>query len=110
MKRYRVLFSPEARSDLNALYDWIVLNAGRQTANRYLDRLEDFILRLDTVPHRGTARTDIGEHVRSVSFRRRQRVVFRINDEASLVEVLGIYYRGADFVRGVRGPPEPGES
>lgn len=42
MKRYQVIFAPEARDDLFALYDWIATTASPATALSYIERFETY--------------------------------------------------------------------
>ncbi len=43
MKQRAVVFAPEARDDLLALYDWIEAQAGSSIALVYLERLERIV-------------------------------------------------------------------
>ncbi len=99
MRRYRVIFSPEARRDINSLYDWIALNASPMTARRFIEQLETFILKFDLFPRHGTMRADLGKDVRTVPYRKRHTVAFRIVEERGVVEILEINHTGRDFIR-----------
>jgi plasmid stabilization system protein ParE len=47
MKRYSIRFTPEAKIDVNDLYNWITFRLYQPlTANRYLKSLDDAIRRL----------------------------------------------------------------
>ena len=41
MKRREVVFAPEAREDLAAVYDWIAEAASAELALRYVERLKN---------------------------------------------------------------------
>jgi toxin ParE1/3/4 len=76
MKRYRIVFTPEALRDINRLYDWTRINASPMTASRFIDGLEAYIRTLDTFPFRGTSREDIGPGARTVPYKRTHMIAF----------------------------------
>ena len=50
---YDVTLTPQAKQDLKAIYRYIAVDlASEINANRLLDRLEENILKLDTMPER----------------------------------------------------------
>ena len=51
MKKRRVVFAPEARDDVNALYDWIAQAADPDTALGYIERLEAYSATLSWPAH-----------------------------------------------------------
>lgn len=55
----RVAFSPEARADLIALYDWIAEAASPEIAFSYIERLEAYLDGFDVASERGTRRDDV---------------------------------------------------
>jgi len=59
VKRREVVFAPEAREDLAAVYDWIAEAASAELALRYVERLEKWCLGFDLAAERGHAREDI---------------------------------------------------
>lgn len=74
MKRYQVVFSPEAENDLTAIYDWIADKASPEVALRYVTRIEAHLRTFDTAPMRGTARDDVRPGLRVTGFERRVNV------------------------------------
>jgi plasmid stabilization system protein ParE len=42
LKQYEVIFAPEARDDLFALYDWIAAAASPDVALSYIERIETY--------------------------------------------------------------------
>ena len=75
---HEIIWRPEARSDLYAIYDWIAGQADADTAYAYTSRIETFALRLRYFPNRGTPRADLGSGLRSVTFERRVIVAYRV--------------------------------
>lgn len=87
---HEIIWRPEARSDLFAIYDWITVQADPETAYAYTSRIEAFALRLRYFPNRGTPRSDLGSGLRSVTFERRVIVAYRVGQGAVfIVRLLG---------------------
>lgn len=95
MKRYEVIFRPQAADDLLALYHYIADQAGLTVAGGYIDRIEAACLSLETFPERGTRRDDIRSGLRTMGFERRATIVFRVGENE--VTILRIFYGGRDF-------------
>jgi toxin ParE1/3/4 len=92
---HRVEFSPEALGDLIDLYDYITTRDGAERAITYIDRIEDFCLRLSMFPDRGDRRDDLREGLRILGFERRAVIAFQLTTEA--VTILRILYGGRDL-------------
>ncbi|KAB2661581.1 type II toxin-antitoxin system RelE/ParE family toxin [Brucella tritici] len=90
-----VVLSPEAETDLVALYDWIAERASPDTALGYIDRLESYIRGFDYASERGTLRNDIREGLQTVGFERRVTIAFNVT--AQEVIVLGLFYGGQNW-------------
>ncbi|MNE03017.1 Plasmid stabilization system protein [compost metagenome] len=90
-----VVLSPEAATDLAALYDWIAERASPDTALGYIDRLERYIRGFDYASERGTLRNDVREGLRTVGFERRVTIAFNVT--AQEVIVLGLFYGGQNW-------------
>jgi toxin ParE1/3/4 len=98
----RVRFSPEARRDLFALYDYIARDSGPARAMGYIERIEDYCLGFADAPERGTRRDDIRPGLRTVGFERRVLIAFDIG--SADVTIDRILYGGRDTAR-VLGRP-----
>ena len=94
MIRRTIVFSPEARTDLIALYDWIASAASPDIALAYIERIEQFISGLEVGSERGTRRDDIRPGLRTASFERRLTVAFAVGEH---VTILRIFYGGRDW-------------
>lgn len=95
MKPRQVIFAPEARDDLLALYDWIASAASPGVALSYIERIEAFCLGFSHVSERGTRRDDIRSGLRIVGFERRVTIAFAVNEER--VTILRIFYGGRNW-------------
>lgn len=62
---YRVIFAPEAETQLVALYHYIASEAAPEIADRYTDATIAYCERLADFPHRGTPRDDLRPGLRS---------------------------------------------
>jgi toxin ParE1/3/4 len=90
-----VVFAPEARDDVNALFDWIAGAAGARTATKYLARLEAYCLSFELASEQGTCRDDIREGLRIVGFERRLTIAFVV--DADRVTILRVLRAGRDW-------------
>lgn len=100
MKARPVVWRPQARSDLLALYDWIADRADPDTALAYTSRIEDHANKLAEFPERGTPRDDLVPGMRTTPYRRRTMIAYRVVGEA--VEILRLVHAGQDW-DGVEG-------
>ena len=94
---HEVKFTPRAERHLRDLQQYIAVEVGPQTAGRYIERVIDYCLGLETFPLRGTQRNDLRPGLRVLGFERRVAIAFTVDDAA--VVVHGIFYGGQDFER-----------
>ena len=92
---YQVVFSPEALDQLAAVRRYIAVASESEIASRYVDRIIAFCEKLKTHPRRGTQRDDLLPGLRTIGFKRRVTIVFRIRNDN--VVVVGVFYGGRDF-------------
>jgi toxin ParE1/3/4 len=92
---HSVGFSPEARTDLLDLYNFISNEAGAARALDYIARIENYCLGFASTPERGTKRDDIRPGLRITGFERRVAIAFRVDDRR--VTILRILYGGRDL-------------
>lgn len=98
MKRYRIVWRPEARVQLIALYDWIAAQATSDTAIGYTAAIEAHVDRLATFPDRGTPRNDLHPGIRTIPYRRRTVIAHRVlGDE---VEIRALAHGGQALAGG----------
>lgn len=91
----RVVYRPLARDDLKAIYDWLDKEAGPAVAWELIEAIEERCDTLALLPGRGTPRPEIAEGVRSIPFRRRGVIAYRVDPEE--VVIIGIMYGGRDL-------------
>ena len=74
-------------------------------ALRFTMAIADYCAGLDDFPHRGTLREDIRPGLRIVNFRRNTVIAIAVDDAASIVTVIGIYYGGRNYeaILGAKG-------
>ena len=95
MKQYPVVWRPKARSSLLALYDWIAEQADPETAFEYTSKIEAHAAKLANFPERGTPRDDLVSGLRTMPYRRRTVIAYRVLDDE--VEILRVIHGGMDL-------------
>jgi toxin ParE1/3/4 len=90
----RVVWRQTATDDLYRLYDWIADRADPETAFAYTSAIEAHAADLATFPERGTPRDDIAPGVRTLNFRGRTVIAYRVGEA---VEVLRIFHAGHEL-------------
>ena len=78
-----------------ALYDWIADRADLETAFAYTSKIEALGERLAEFPNRGTPRDDLFPGMRTVPYRRRVTVAYRVLEDR--VEILRLLQSGQDW-------------
>lgn len=92
---YRIIVTPEARDQLEAIYDYIVYAATPDIARQFTNGIIDRLAVLTDYPRTGSPRDDIRPGLRTLAYRRRVTIVFMVEEAA--VVVIGVYYGGQDF-------------
>ena len=101
---YTVVFTPEAESQLAALYRYIAQAASPEVAQRYLDAIVTYCEGLQSFPHRGSQRDDIRPGLRVTNYKGRCVVAFAVTNK--LVSVIGVFYGGQDYEAVLQGDME----
>jgi toxin ParE1/3/4 len=91
----QVVFSPEAQTDVRALYLFIAERSGDVRAIAYLNRIETYCLSFADFPERGVRRDELWPGLRLTGFERRVTIAFTVAAEA--VTILRILYGGRDL-------------
>lgn len=94
---HEVVWRPESRDDLYAIYDWIAEQGDPDAAYAYTSRIEAFALRLNHYPNRGTPRFNLSTGLRTVTFERRVIVAYRVENGA--VHIVRLIDAARDFAR-----------
>ncbi|MBM3550977.1 MAG: type II toxin-antitoxin system RelE/ParE family toxin [Alphaproteobacteria bacterium] len=98
----RVIFTPLAERQIDALHARISENAGEKTADAYIERIVSYCICLATFPERGQKRDDLLPGLRTIGFERRATIAFVVAEDALLIE--GVFYGGQDFEGIIGGP------
>jgi toxin ParE1/3/4 len=67
---YRVAFTRRAQADLHGLFDYLADRFGMTNAQLYVEQIEKTCLSLDTMPNRGTERSDLRPGLRIMGYLR----------------------------------------
>ena len=97
MKLVPVIFSPEARDQLEAIRAYIAAQESPKVANAYIDRIVAHCAKLAWNPYGGTPRDDLRPGLRSVSFERRLTILHRV--AAARVTIIAVAYGGRSLAR-----------
>jgi toxin ParE1/3/4 len=89
---YRVAFTRRAQADLLGLFDYLADRFDLTNARRYVEQIETACLNLGTMPNRGTEHFDLRPGLRTIGFRRRVTIAFRVKEDQ--VTILRILYGG----------------
>jgi len=95
VKRRDIVFAPEARADLLALYEWISVKASPGVAMAYIERIEAYCNGFDLASERGQARDDIRLGLRIIGFEGRITIAFMVSDQT--VTILRLFYGGRNW-------------
>jgi len=94
---YRIRYHPLVARDLDAISQWILDNAGPDSAARKLAEIEAAIATLKATPHKGSLRTDIAPGLRTIPAGRKAVIAFTVDDDATEVLIYAVTYGGADW-------------
>ena len=92
---YRLVITPQARSQLRSIYSYIADAASPHVARGFTDGIIDSLTTLTEHPLIGAPRDDLRPGLRTLAHRRRAVIAFVV--EGAAVVVVGVYYGGQDF-------------
>ena len=92
---HKVIVRPSALNDLAEIERWIAERAGDDTATAYGDRILAACEALADFPHRGSARGDLSQGIRTVTFERGAVIAYVVQED--VVEIARIVRRGRDI-------------
>lgn len=84
-----------AAADLRSINQWLGDLADRETADRITDAIFSHANRLQHFPSRGSPRPDLGLGLRSILWRQRATILYRVSGDAALI--VAIRYAGQDW-------------
>ena len=92
----RVLRTPAARADLKAIAEYIgVVKQSASAATRFIEDIEEKLIAYARQPEMGDLREDLGEGLRSFTFKRNYVVVYLPLEDG--IEVLRIFHGAQDY-------------
>lgn len=94
MSGYSVIYTPEAESQLLALYQYLAVEASPATAAHFTDAIVERCESLRDFPERGAPRFDVRPGLRTLPFRR-VTITYAVNSRQ--VVIVGIFYGGQDY-------------
>lgn len=98
MTPYNVYFSPDAVTDLAAIYDYIADTSGfPDVAFAYMQRLRKKCEELTLAPQRGTKRDDIRKNLRILALDKNAVAAFEVQEDKRIVIILNVFYGGQDY-------------
>ena len=92
---HTVDFTPEALQQLDQLEAHIAEAGSPTVAARYVGSIVDYCGNLQTFPHQGTRREDLGPGLRTLGFRKRVTILFEVTSD--VVNIVGVFYGGQDY-------------
>ena len=92
---HSIIVTPEARDQLDAIYDYITYAAAPDIARQFTDGIINRLAMLADYPRTGSPRDDVRLGLRTLAYRRRVTIAFMVEEAA--VVVIGFYYGGQDF-------------
>ena len=95
---YRLGFHPLVERDLETIVRWIIDHADSVAAGQRLEEIEQTIMSLARVPHKGSICSEIAPGLRAIPAGRKAVIAFAVDDAAEEVFILAVSYGGADWV------------
>ncbi len=95
MKKYQILYSPEASHQIEILQQYIQDKAGTEIADAYITRIRKYCDKLSSFPRRGTKHDEISLGLRLICYKKRITIAFKIY--ANDVVIVGVFYGGQDI-------------
>jgi plasmid stabilization system protein ParE len=95
VKRRAIKVGPRAGTDIRRMGRYIARFGAPRTAEGYVARLYDFVMRLDIATERGSERSDIHPNLRIVAFEKSAIVALLVSESTAIV--VRVFYRGQDW-------------
>lgn len=92
---YTVVFTPEARAQLIALYRYIAIKGSPAIAERYTSAIIEHCESFRELPRRAVRRDDIRPGLHITNYKGRVVIAFAV--DAKQVSIIGAFYGGRDY-------------
>lgn len=104
---YTVHFAPEAQDQLDAIEEYIAFASGLPVvAANFVDEIVAYCEGFETFPERGTRRNDLLPGLRMTSYRRSTMLAFRVDTDAQVIAIIGVFYGGQDYEAAMSEPEQ----
>jgi plasmid stabilization system protein ParE len=91
---YRVILTEKSLDDLERIERFIAIKSSEAIAQRYVTSIRRFCETLQIAPHRGEQRKHLRKGLRSIGFRKRVSILFRVSESKKTVNIARIWYAG----------------
>jgi len=95
VKRYHLVFTPEAVDQLISIERFLTEHAGPATGQRFADELVRFCESLQYFPDRCVHRDDLRPGLRIATFKKRVVIAFAVRNKT--VSIVRIFYAGQNY-------------
>ena len=91
---YRVILTSKSLDDLERIETFIAMKSSAAIAQRYVSSIRRFCETLRIAPRRGEPRPHLRKGLRSIGFKKRVSISFRVSDSKKTVSIARIWYAG----------------
>ena len=85
---YSLRFHPLVGQDLETIVRWIIDHAGSEAAGQRLEEIEQAIVGLAHMPHKGSVRDEIAHGLRAIPAGRKAVIAFTVDDAAVFIQAV----------------------
>ncbi len=100
MKTRLVRIGPGANTEIRYIADYLAHFVSPLSGDQFLDRIFDFVWRLDLAAQRGLDRSDIYPGLRVIPFEKKANLAVIVTDES--ITLVRVFYRGQDWESALR--------
>jgi toxin ParE1/3/4 len=97
MKRYAVIFTIRAESQLDSLFTYIADHSSEARADGFVSGIVAACMSLAAFPERGRKRDDIRPNLRTKGYKRLVTIAFSVDTKTETVAIHAVFYGGQDF-------------
>ncbi len=95
----RVVYTAEARQQLDDMDDWIASRASPESGRRFVRAIMDHCEGILVLPHAGRSRDDIRPGMRTTTHKKGTLIAYVVDEssEELTVNILGVFHGGQDW-------------
>ena len=100
----RILYTPEAKRQLDDLDNWITSAASPETARAFIGGIMSHIEGLLVFPRAARDRTDVRAGMMTSTYRKRTVVAYTVDDSGDevVLHIIGVFHGGQDWESALR--------